>query len=103
MSRLLAADLSKQVGTSTEPVSQQKFIQHGFLHILSRQPTAEEAAACLAFLSQNAQLLSKPDSLKAFPAGKEEPTVAASTDIHQRARENLIHVLFNHNEFVTIR
>ena len=103
MSRLLAADLSKQVGTSTEPASQQKFIRHGFLHILSRQPTADEEAACQAFLSQNAQLLSKPDSLKAFPAGKEEPTVAASTDIHQRARENLIHVLFNHNEFVTIR
>ncbi len=103
MSRLLAADLSKQVGTSTEPTIEQKFIQHAFETILSRQPTANEMAACQSFLSQNSLLLSQPTSLKTFPAGKEEPTVAASTDIHQRARENLIHVLFNHNEFVTIR
>ena len=58
---------------------------------------------CQAFLSQNAELLAHPEALETFPAGKEEPTVAASTDIHQRARENLIHVLFNHNEFITIR
>ena len=103
MSRLLATELSKQVGTSTEPASQHKFIVHAFQRILSRQPTAEETDVCQTFLSQNAQLLGKPDSLKPFPAGKEEPTVAASTDIHQRARENLVHVLFNHNEFVTIR
>ena len=103
MSRLLAADLSKQVGTSTEPTIDQKFIQHAFETILSRQPTTNEMAACQSFLSQNSLLLSQPTSLKTFPAGKEEPTVAASTDIHQRARENLIHVLFNHNEFVTIR
>lgn len=103
MSRLLAADLSKQVGTSTEPTIQQKFIQHAFESILGRKPTANEMAACQSFLSQNSLLLSQPGSLKTFPAGKEEPTVAASTDIHQRARENLIHVLFNHNEFVTIR
>ena len=103
MSRLLAADLSKQVGTSTEPTSENKFIVHAFECILSRQPTAIESAACLSFLQQNAQLLEKPGELEAFPAGKEEPTVAASTDIHQRARENLVHVLFNHNEFVTIR
>jgi hypothetical protein len=103
MSRLLAADLSKQVGTSTEPASQQQFIVHAFQRILSRQPTAEETDDCQLFLSQNAQLLAKPDSLKTFPTGKEEPTVAASTDIHQRARENLVHVLFNHNDFVTIR
>ena len=103
MSRLLAADLSKQVGTSTEPASQTRFIMHAFECILSRQPTAVESAACLSFLQQNAQLLEKPGELKAFPAGKEEPTVAASADTHQRARENLVHVLFNHNEFVTIR
>lgn len=103
MSRLLAAELTKQLGASTEPASQQKFIVYAFQRILSRQPTAEETGDCQLFLSQNAQLLAKPDSLKPFPAGKEEPTVAASTDIHQRARENLVHVLFNHNEFVTIR
>ncbi|MCP4815761.1 MAG: DUF1553 domain-containing protein, partial [Planctomycetaceae bacterium] len=40
MSRLLAADLSKQVGTSTEPASQTRFIMHAFECILSRQPTA---------------------------------------------------------------
>ncbi|MEO2023651.1 MAG: DUF1553 domain-containing protein, partial [Pirellulaceae bacterium] len=103
MSRLLAADLSKQVGTSGEPDNQNRFIVHAFESILSRQPTAVESAACLSFLQQNAQLLKEPKALETFPAGKEEPTVAAATDIHQRARENLVHVLFNHNEFITIR
>ena len=103
MSRLLASELTKQLGASTEPASQQQFIAHAFERILSRRPTADETRVCQAFLRQNAELLAHPEALETFPAGKEEPTVAASTDIHQRARENLIHVLFNHNEFITIR
>jgi hypothetical protein len=36
-------------------------------------------------------------------AGGEKPALAASSDPVQRARENLVHVLYNHNDFVTIR
>jgi hypothetical protein len=54
------------------------FVRGAFLRILARHATAEELADCRAFL---ADPKTKPD----------------------RARENLITVLFNHNDFVTIR
>jgi hypothetical protein len=40
--------------------------------------------------------------LTAFPLGPDSVVLPAS-DAAQRARENLVHVLFNHNDFVTIR
>jgi hypothetical protein len=58
-------------------------------------------------------MLANPKSLSAFdgrqgasaePASaKPQAAVAPSADPAMRARENLIHVLLNHNEFVTIR
>jgi hypothetical protein len=54
------------------------FIRGAFLRILARHATAEELAACRTFL---ADPKTKPD----------------------RARENLVTILFNHNDFVTIR
>jgi hypothetical protein len=56
-----------------------KFVSLAFERVLSRQPTAEEKAECVAFLRAR----SGRDPL--------------------RARENLLHVLVNHHEFVTIR
>jgi hypothetical protein len=53
------------------------FIVAGFERILARPPTPEEASACRAFL-----------------ADAKDPA---------RGRENLVIVLFNHNDFVTIR
>ena len=50
------------------------FIDHAFRRILARAPTADETRECAAFLSAK-----------------------------KNARENLILVLFNHNDFVTIR
>jgi hypothetical protein len=38
----------------------------------------------------------------AFTSGPESQ-VKPSDDPHQRARENLVHVLLNHNDFVTVR
>jgi hypothetical protein len=48
--------------------------------MLSRAPTKDEAAECLAFLRAQGKRLTP-----------------------QRARENLLHVLMNHHEFVTLR
>jgi hypothetical protein len=42
------------------------------------------------------------ESLTLFDAGP-APAVPAAADPRQRAREGLVHVLFNHNDFVTIR
>jgi len=57
---------------------------------------------CLAFLREQSQTLADTASLTAFSAGP-AASVLPSTDPQQRARENLVHVLFNHNDFVTIR
>jgi hypothetical protein len=54
------------------------FVEAAYLRVLARRPSEKEAEACRAFL--------------------EKPTSGG-----ERARENLIVVLFNHNDFVTVR
>jgi hypothetical protein len=41
--------------------------------------------------------------LKMFPAGGQTSSRPAAKEAWLRARENLVHVLFSHNDFVTIR
>lgn len=65
-----------------------EFVRLAFETVLGRPATAPEATAAEKFLARQPQLLA---SLK--PAGGGEA----------QARANLIHVLFNHNDFVTIR
>lgn len=100
--RLLAKTLSAEVGAEPKPEIQEKFITVAFEQILGRPPTVAERAECEKFLTEQAQKFADPKSLTQFATGA--PTsVAASADVHQRARENLVHVLFNHNDFLTIR
>jgi len=64
------------------------FVKAAFETILGRAPSAEELSIGERFLQRQPDLLA---SLKlSAPAG-------------ERARENLVHVLLNHNDFVTIR
>lgn len=76
------------------------FIQAAFETVLSRSPTAAERERCEAFLDRHPQFIQQP--LQAFP-GEGTATRTFSNDPHLRAQENLIHVLFLHNDFVTIR
>jgi mono/diheme cytochrome c family protein len=62
-----------------------RFIQAAFESILSRSPTVAEQDACLAFLTKQ--------------AGSADPL----TDRAVRARDGLVRVILNHNDFVTIR
>ena len=73
-----------------------------FIRMLCRPPTAEELATCLVFLDEQAAALADSKSLTAFAAGP-AASVSPANDPQQRARENLVHVLLNHNDFVTIR
>ena len=98
--RKLAGNLSQEVGPQAESTPQ--FIEQAFLLLMSRSPTAGEQAACQKFLTQQTERFSDPQQLTAFSS----PVVAAippATDPVQRSRENLIHVLLNHNDFVTVR
>ena len=54
-----------------------------------------------AQLQRQADRLASAGELTKFVGGTENPVVPAA-DASARARENLIHVLFNHNDFVTI-
>ncbi len=81
---------------------QDKFIDTAFETVLNRPPTATERDETSTFLSQQSKLLADPSKLKPFETGEATP-LKPSSDPVQRARENLVHVLFNLNEFVTIR
>lgn len=77
------------------------FVDVAFSTILARQPTAAEATRCNAFLQSHAELLRQTPGEKF--SGADSATQPPATDPLQAARENLIHVLMLHNDFVTIR
>ena len=77
--------LAKSIGFETEPAA---FVKAAFETVLGRLPSADEQSIGERFLQRQPDLLA---SLKvSAPAGA-------------RARENFVHVLLNHNDFVTIR
>ena len=98
-SRRLAQTLSDSLG---EQASDEPFIRNAFTMILSRPPTPEETAACHEFLGQQAALLSDPSGLTPASVGDASP-VPPAKDPALRAKEDLIVVLLNHNDFVSIR
>jgi hypothetical protein len=81
--RLLAKALSAEARDDAE------FVRVAFTRILARPPTREELRLCEDFLNGRAALTPISNS----------PATRSAT----RSRENLVLVLFNHNDFVTIR
>jgi hypothetical protein len=97
--RRLAAHLAGELKTAATIESQSQFVDAAFERVLCRPPSEAERRTCLAFLAGQAERLSDPAKLTAF-----DPQHAAQEfDPHARARENLVHVLLNHNDFVTVR
>jgi hypothetical protein len=86
-SKLLAQRLAQQCAPAAGG-NDAAFVGAAFEEILGRPPTAAERAKCETFLQRQAQ-----------GSGPPRPAV----DTRSRARESLVHVLFNHNDFVTIR
>jgi hypothetical protein len=99
-SRLLAKRLHEMA--SQDPAPDRAFVRLAFAQILGRNPSEAELRECLTFLASQTNLFDTPEKLTAV-AGGPKPRVAPSDDPAQRARENLTHVLFNHNDFITIR
>jgi hypothetical protein len=82
---------ARSLAKTLETRSDDEFIAGAFRRILVREPNAEERKLCEEFLA-------KPS------AAVEKASVDAKAgSAALRARENLLLVLFNHNDFVTIR
>jgi hypothetical protein len=101
-SRVLAKKLTDGLGAVAAEEASKQFIETAFTHILCRPPTADELVTCAEFLTEQSARLADAKSLTAFSAGP-AAAVQPSTNPQQRARENLVHVLLNHNDFVTVR
>ncbi len=100
--RLLAKTLADEAGPRPDSESQDKFITIAFEQVLCRPPSAAERDECRTFLLEQAARFADSKSLTQFTTGAAS-TVPAAADPHQRARENLVHVLLNHNDFLTVR
>jgi len=96
-SRLLARKISDKVGANSH-----EFVASAFKRVLARGPSTEEEVESLKFLQQQSLLLKDSTKLSKFKSG-EASEVPAAADPSLRARESLVHVLINRNEFVTIR
>ena len=96
VARTIATQLSPKATTAPA------FVNAAFLKVLDRPPTATEARESAKYLTEQAELYRDPAKLTPFKNGT-EVTLKPSTDPVQRARESLVHVLLNHNDFVTLR
>jgi hypothetical protein len=94
-SRIIAAMLTKRPANDNRT-----FTVAAFERMLSRKPTEDELKECTAFLEKQTK---RYQLLGLKPAAPSANGQKPSTDPAQRARENLVHVLFNHHEFVTMR
>jgi hypothetical protein len=83
-------------------VDDDAFIAAAFEQVLTRPPTEAESAACREFLAGQRARLADATSLTGFEGGA-TAEMPPSDDPALRARENLVHVLVNHNDFVTVR
>ncbi|MCX7422139.1 MAG: DUF1553 domain-containing protein [Planctomycetia bacterium] len=100
-SRLLARELS-QSQTGAAPISDADFIRSAFERVLSRSPQPSEVAKIEPFLQRQATALTDISKLTPTTTGLNS-SLAPSSDPRLRARENLVHVLLNYHEFVTVR
>jgi len=100
--RVLAKKISESLADASAAIRNREFVERAFIRILCRPPAQDELQTCLQFLEEQSAALSQTTSLTSFSSGP-AATASPASDSMQRARENLVHVLFNHNDFVTVR
>jgi len=96
-SRHLARNLADTAGDDAE------FIARAFSTVLARAATAEEGRMCREFLSEQTDLLAGHKDVQRGETSNPTDLKRPAADAALRARENLVQLLFNHHEFVTIR
>lgn len=101
-SRRLAGVLTQKVGSDDQAEINKQFMFAAYQQVLSRDPSESELQECREFLAAQTEKYRHPEGLQKFSTGTAN-SVAPSEVPHQRARENLVHVLLNHNDFIHVR
>jgi hypothetical protein len=100
VARTLERQITRQTGAAA--AYDARFIVNAFDVVLNRPPTAGERAESLKFLGEQEELFQDPKKLTPIQTGA-AGEIKPEMDPHLRAREDLVHVLLNHTDFVTIR
>jgi hypothetical protein len=97
LSRTLADRLwtESEKSAGGEPGRVETFLVSSFEQVLTRSPSARERELAGAFLARQAALLARGSGPSGSAANTKE-------DPGARARRDLVHALFSHNDFVTI-
>ncbi|MEO1998217.1 MAG: DUF1553 domain-containing protein [Planctomycetaceae bacterium] len=102
-SRVLSETLMTPKSSQEDSISDRELINAAYERILTRRPDSAEMSACQRFLErQIARFTNKTKTNPVFP-GQSPASRPAASNPRQRAFENLVLVLFNHNDFVTVR
>ena len=97
--KLTVDEAARKPGT---PIAASVFVERAFRQVLSRDVTTAEAAICLEFLTSRTVAYTQAKTPRP-PQALSRTAAAPSADPALHARENLVHSLFNHHDFVTIK
>ncbi len=96
----LVLDQARSIASQL-PENEIDFLTAAFETILSRSPTTAETARCHQYLLDEGARRNNPSD-EAFTQGG-SAKLSPAHDPRLRSRENLVHVLLLHNDFVTVR
>ncbi len=92
LSLTTAAEIAKRLAANSDDESLDPMVDAAFTTILGRLPDAAERDACLQYCQQMSEFLTRTSGAEGTPQATA-----------QRVRARLVHVLLNHNDFVSIR
>ena len=100
----LALESARTLGRklSSRHARDEDFVRYVFVLITGIEPSKMELVESRRFLSEQAAMFRSPQKLTRF-SSRQEARVGPSEDPELRARENFVHAMFNHNEFLTAR
>src|SRR5262249_49348568 len=91
--RRLAGKLERELAAVTGQGHDAAFVTASFEHVLGRLPTRDERVACEEYLRAGSKQFANLSGLTPFSSGP-AAAVPPAADPRQRAREDLVHVLF---------
>ena len=97
MSFMVAGLVAGHLGGEAPPAA--AFVEKAFEAVLGRPPSPEELDLSQKFIEQEQERFRDPEK----PAWQKGKAANETQSPALRAREDLVHVLLNHNDFVTVR